>query len=209
MNIIIQRSNIEFKLCKEIIKEHTEILNELSVILNDKDGYSYTSNSNKHKKHFPAGIPIDYNKHSNLFKNKKNLSFSLSSKPVNKQILSILNTAIRRHNMIRMFDNDIELFKNIIIQNTCNIPILSPIDLRDNLVKYSKNDIRNKYKCYDVVYLIKTENFINYVNKTNKTLCDTILICCNDKTYHIMFNTDNIINYEDVWIEKIYNDKDI
>jgi hypothetical protein len=204
---MIENSNrikIEYYLCKQIIETHTNIINELNVILKEKDGYKYNSKNKKIKKHFPASVNIDKDTYKffltkELSKNRK-VSYSLSSKTVPEQIDNILFTAIRRYNTMNMFNDKKNLLEILIEKNIGNFPALTPLDLRHNLSKYKcVKDIKNKYPgyfdknnrlFYDVIYTIKTENVISFVDANNKTFCDTILICCHGKIFNIMFELD-------------------
>lgn len=55
-----RKTIIEFNLCRKIMKNQTNIINELNVILKEKDGYKYNSKIEKIKKHFPASINTKY-----------------------------------------------------------------------------------------------------------------------------------------------------
>ena len=101
------------------------------------------------------------------------------------------------------------------------------MDLRHNLIKYEcETDIRYRFpyfyykdnrSFYNVIYIIKTENPHFYVDANNKTLCDTILICCNIKTFNILFELDTYNpyylhltnNYPEPLIKEIYNNTNI
>lgn len=223
---------IQFKLCKKIIEDQTDIYNELNIILKNENGYKYNSKSKKLKKHFPASKNINYDKFNNslikeLSKNNK-VSFSLSSKPIKEHIDNILSILTRRYNTINIFKNDNSLFKCLITKNISNISILSPLDLRYNLTKYNDEKAincrfphffdKNNRPFYDVIYIIKTENPHFYIDANNKTVCDTILICCNRKIYNIMFELDTHnpyyhyltnIKYSEPLIKEIYNNINI
>jgi hypothetical protein len=226
----LRKTIIEFNLCRTIMKNQTDIINELNVILKEKDGYKYNLKTEKIKKHFPASINTNYNTYNNFLikeqsKNKR-VSFSLSSKTIIEQIDNFLSTATRRYNTINIFNNDNDLFECLIIKYLYNLPILSPLYLRHNLIKYNnETDIKhrfpyffdNKRQFYDVIYIIKTENPHFYVDANNKTLCDTILICCNIKTFNIFFELDThnpyyrvlTNNYPEPLIKEIYNNANI
>lgn len=222
---------IEFNLCRKIMKNQTDIINELNIILKEQNGYKYNSKTDKIKKHFPASVNTNYNTYNNFLikehsKNRR-VSFSLSSKTIIKQIDNFLSTAKRRYNTINIFKNDNDLFECLITKNSYNLPILSPLDLRHNLIKYNnETDIKyrfpyfndkNNRPFYDVIYIIKTENPHFYVDANNKTLCDTILICCNIKTFNILFELDTYNpyylhltnNYPEPLIKEIYNNTNI
>ena len=226
-----RKTIIEFNLCRKIMKNQTNIINELNVILKEKDGYKYNSKTEKIKKHFPASINTNYYTYNNFLikeqsKNRR-VSFSLSSKTIIEQIENFLSTATRRYNTINIFKNDNDLFECLIIKNSYNLPILSPLDLRHNLIKYNnETDIKHRFPYffdkhnrpfYDVIYIIKTENPHFYVDANNKTLCDTILICCKNTTFNIMFELDRqnpyyshlTKNYPEPLIEEIYNNTNI
>ena len=207
------------------------IINELNVILKEQNGYKYNSKTDKIKKHFPASVNTNYNTYNNFLikehsKNRR-VSFSLSSKTIIEQIDNFLSTATRRYNKINIFKNDNDLFECLITKNSYNLPILSLLDLRHNLIKYNnETDIKyrfpyffdkNSRPFYDVIYIIKTENPHFYVDANNKTLCDTILICCNIKTFNILFELDTYNpyylhltnNYPEPLIKEIYNNTNI
>lgn len=221
---ILCKTKIEYNLCKNIIKTHTDIINELKIILNQLNGFTYNTKPKKLKKHFPAIVNINYD---DIYKNKNKVSFSLSSKSIIEQIDNFLLTATRRYNTTNIFNNETDLFECLFIKNIHNLPILSPLDLRYNLIKYNnKKDIRYRFpyffdkndrSFYDVIYIIKTENPHFYIDANNKTLCDTILICCNNKIFNIMFELDLQNPYysyltktcPDSFIKKIYNNIDI
>lgn len=226
-----RKTIIEFNLCRKIMKNQTDIINELNVILKEKNGYKYNSKTEKIKKHFPASITTNYDAYNNFLikeqsKNRR-VSFSLSSKNIIEQIDNFLLTAMRRYNTINIFNNDNDLFECLITKNAYNLPILSPLDLRHNLIKYDcETDIRYRFPYffdkdnrpfYDVIYIIKTENPHFYVDANNKTLCDTILICCNIKTFNILFELDihnthyrHLTNkYPEPLIKEIYNNANI
>ena len=226
-----RKTIIEFKLCKRIIKNQTDNINELNIILKEKNGYKYNSKPKKVKKHFPASVNINYNEYNNYLikeqsKNNK-VSFSLSSKNIIEQIDNFLSSAIRRYNTINIFTNDNDLFECLITKNSYNLPILSPLDLRHNLIKYNNEpDIKQRFPYffdknnrpfYDVIYIIKTENPHFYVDANNKTLCDTILICCKINIFNIFFELSIPIpysshltkNYPEPLLEEIYNNTNI
>lgn len=226
-----RKTIIEFNLCRKIMKNQTDIINELNIILKEQNGYKYNAKPKKLKKHFPASVNINYDECNNSLiksQNKNNrLSFSLSSKTIIEQIDNFLSTATRRYNTINIFKNDNDLFECLITKNSYNLPILSPLDLRHNLIKYNnETDIKyrfpyffdkNNRPFYDVIYIIKTENPHFYVDANNKTLCDTILICCNIKIFNIFFELDIhnpyyrhlTNNYHEPLIKEIYNNANI
>lgn len=226
-----RKTIIEYNLCKKIMKNQTIIINELSVILKEQNGYKYNSKTNKIKKHFPASVNTNYDTYKNYLikehsKNRR-VSFSLSSKTIIEQINNFLSTATRRYNTINIFNNENDLFECLITKNAYDLPILTPLDLRHNLIKYEcETDIRYRFPYffdkdnrpfYDVIYIIKTENPHFYVDANNKTLCDTILICCNIKIFNIFFELDIhnpyyrhlTNNYPEPLIKEIYNNTNI
>ena len=225
-----RKTIIEFNLCRKIMKNQTDIINELNIILKEQNGYKYNAKPKKLKKHFPASVNRNYDEYNNSLiksQNKNRLSFSLSSKTIIEQIDNFLSTATRRYNTINIFKNDNDLFECLITKNSYNLPILSPLDLRHNLIKYNnETDIKHRFSYffdknnrpfYDVIYIIKTENPHFYVDANNKTLCDTILICCNIKTFNIFFELDIrnpyyrhlTNNYPEPLIKEIYNNANI
>lgn len=224
------KSITEYNLCMQIIENQKNIFNELNIILNQQNGYKYNSRLKKIKKHFPATIIENYDDYKNfLIKNKvknKKVSFSVSSKNIIEQINNFLLTSERRYNTLNIFNNNIELLKCLITKNLYNLQILTPLDMRYNLNKYNGfTQIKNKFPefvdknrlHYDVIYIIKTENPHFYIDATNTTLCDTILICCSNKIFNIMFELDiNNKHYRDIslthlekYIQKIYNNTNI
>jgi hypothetical protein len=226
-----RKTIIEFNLCRKIMKNQTDIINELNIILKEQNGYKYNAKPKKLKKHFPASVNRNYDEYNNSLiksQNKNNgLSFSLSSKTIIERIDNFLSTATRRYNTINIFKNDNDLFECLITKNSYNLPILSPLDLRHNLIKYNnKTDIKDRFPYffdknnrpfYDVIHIIKTENPYFYVDVNNKTLCDTILICCNIKIFNIFFELDIhnpyyrhlTNNYPEPLIKEIYNNANI
>ena len=229
MSYIYHKTTIEYNLCNIIIKKQRDIVDELNIILKQQNGYKCNMKSEKIKKHSPASVNIKYETHNKMLikENNKNrkVSYSLSSKPFIEQINNILSTATRRYDTINILDND-TLFGSLYIKNKYNFPISSPLDLRHNLIKYEGYiEIRNKYPnffykdraFYDVIYTIKTENPHFYIDGYNKTLCDTILICCNAKIFNIMYELDesnpyyNFLfnNYPEHLIKEMYEDQTI
>jgi hypothetical protein len=222
-----RKSIIEYNLCKQIIKNQTNIINELNVVLNEKTGYKYNSKIKKIQKHFPASLNTNFDTYNKSLSKNRRVSFSLSSKNIIEQIENFLYTATRRYNTINMFNNENDLFECLITKNSYRLPILTPLDLRHNLIKYNdEKDIRYRFPnffdkdnrpFYDVIYIIKTENPHFYIDANNKTLCDTILICCKNTTFNIMFELDTLnpyysdINkiYHEPLIEEIYNNTNI
>ena len=195
---------IENNLCKEIIKNHRDIIDELKIILKQNSGYKHNNNKEKLKKHFPAFKLIPYDKTMitvGKTKDNKIVSCSISSKDITEQLNNILLTAERRYNLTNTFNDEEELLSLLITKHKYNLAILSPLDNRNNLIKYDNEEqMRNKFPgfidkktgrfFFNVIYIIKTENPYFYINKTNKTFCDSILICCKDKTFNIMFELD-------------------
>ena len=149
MNIMedFRKTIIEYNLCKKIMTNQTIIINELNVILKEQNGYKYNSKTDKIKKHFPASVNTNYNTYNNFLikehsKNRR-VSFSLSSKTIIEQIDNFLSTATKRYNTINIFKNDNDLFECLIKKNSYNLPILSQLDLRHNLIKYNnETDIK-------------------------------------------------------------------
>jgi hypothetical protein len=231
---LFHKTIIQFKLCREIIRINIDYMRELNIILKEKDGYKYNKKMQKIKKHFPASVNTNYITYNNYLikeqnKNKNNkISYSLSSKRITEQIDEFLSTATRRYNFVNAFKADSNLYKSLFNGNLHNLHILSPLDLRHNLIKYNnETDTKKRFPYffdeenrpfYNVIYIIKTENPFFYVDANNKTPCDSILICCcENKTFNIMFELDkknpyysNLNkNYPEELIEKIYNDTNI
>jgi hypothetical protein len=214
------KSVIKYELCRIVIKNHINIINELNMILEEKNGYKYYP---KLEKHFLTSLKIKYDTYNNFLikdQNKK-VTFSLLSKTINNFLSTI------KFNTINLFNNEKHLFKYLIIKNLYNSPILLPLDFQHNLIKYKynydKKYMRHKFPYffdnnnnpfYDVIYIIKMENpFYYYININNKILYDTILICCNNKKFNIMFELDihnmycyNLINnYPKILTKEIYS----
>lgn len=230
MSEVSDKISIEFDLCKKIIKNQTDIINELNMILKQENGYKYNSKQKKLKKHFPASVNMNYNDYTTYLikeqsKNSK-VSFSLSSKTIIEQLDNFLFIAKMRSNTFNIFKNNDGLIEYLIVKNLYNIGLVSPLDLRNNLIKYDNtNDIKYRFPYffdkgrafYDVIYIVKTENPHFYIDSNNKTLSDTILICCNNKIFNIMFELDknkpyyiNLTNnYCESTMKKMYNDVDI
>lgn len=227
---ILKKSDTELNLCKEIIENATLIKDDLSEILNEENGYMYNKNPEKLKKHFSAAINMSYTNFI-IYLTKQidsgcTISFSLSSKPVLEQIKGFLDSAIQRFNLVNMYNDNKLLTDCVVRQNMTGVKILTPLDLSHYLVKYDNEEsIKNKFphftradatQMFDVIYSIKTENPDLYMDAKNKTICDTILVCCDSKTFNIMFELDkdnpyyiNIIEeYPDSFME-MYKDKHI
>ena len=90
------------------------------------------------------------------------ITSSLSSKSVPEQITDIIDTAKRRCNLTNIFNDD-NLIKIIAEENKHGISILTPLDSRNNLLKYHNQEhIQTRFpsfiNMYDVIYAIKTEN---------------------------------------------------
>jgi len=113
------------------------------------------------------------------------------------------------------------------LQYIHNIQTMSILDFRRNLIKYDNPEIikknfpnfcdKNNIPFYDTIYIIKNENIHKQIDYNNKTMCDNILICCNKKTFNIMFETDKInpyyknfkYNINEISIKELYDDDSI
>ncbi len=99
-----------------------------------------------------------------------------------EQIDNFLSTATKQYNTINIFKNDNDLFVCLITK--------THITYQYYHHQISLFFYKNNRSFYDVIYIIKTENPHFYVDANNKTLCDTILICCKNTTFNIMFELD-------------------
>lgn len=233
MDYINKRINVEYDLNKSVFKTIKDILNELKIILNEENGYRYNPSLKKHKKYFAASLDIPFDKHQLLVIKEKSknrvVSYSLSSKPIKEQISIDMYLASERvYNLIHYYSDENTLLNCVYINNIDYIPTLLPMKLRYDLVKYdNKQSIKNKFpdffnekdnrQYYDVIYTIKSENNkYKYIDATNETYCDTILICCNNKEFNIFWESvpKNIENnrldeYDKQLIKEWYEDKNI
>ena len=211
----IIKLRLQINYSKKIHSIHINIMSELEQIFHK---YNYNPKIKKHKKHFPASLNILY---EDAIKNKQNLSISLSSKKIENQIIEIFNTIKRRYNMSTLFNNETGI--SHIYNNLMNANIMTIFDIKDDLKKYNKSDIikffpefydiKENRTHFDVIYKIKTENFISYANITDKTFSNEILICCNNdkKIYNIMFKSNPILSYDqyEYIIKYIYDNIEI
>ena len=55
-----RKTIIEFNLCRKIMKNQTDIINELNIILKQQNKYKYNAKPKKIKKHFPASVNRNY-----------------------------------------------------------------------------------------------------------------------------------------------------
>jgi len=228
---MLKKMRISYNKFREIKRESKNILNELTIILKQEDGYKYNSNVEKIKKHFPTTLNIKYDKY-NIFlikeesKNRK-ISFSLSSNNITSHLDEYLNTATRRYNGINMFKYNTKTDSDLHLQYIHNIQTMSILDFRRNLTKYDNPEIikknfphfcdKNDRIFYDTIYIIKNENIHKQIDYNNKTMCDNILICCNKKTFNIMFETDKInpyyknfkYNINEISIKELYHNDNI
>jgi hypothetical protein len=228
---MLKKMRISYNNFRNIKSKSKNILNEITIILKQEDGYTYNTKREKIKKHFPASLDIKYDKY-NIFlikeesKNRK-ISFSLSSNNITQQLEEYLNTAIRRYNGINMFNYNTKTDSDLHLQYIHNIQTLSILDFRHNLTKYDNPEIikknfphfcdKNDRIFYDTIYIIKNENIHKQINYNNKTMCDNILICCNKKTFNIMFETDKInpyynnfkYNINEISIKELFDDYNI
>jgi len=210
---MLKKMRISYNNFRKIKRDAKNILNEVTIILKQENGYKYNSNVEKIKKHFPSTLNIQ----DNIFlikeesKNRK-ISFSLSSKDITLQLEGYLNTAIRRYNSINMFNYTTKTDSDLHLQYIHNMHIMSILDFRHNLSKYEGENIKKRlpHFCdkdnrsfYDIIYIIKNENMHKQID--NKTLCDNILICCNKKTFNIMFENDNVNPYYNNYKYKVYD----
>lgn len=195
----LNKTQIEFEICKIKEKQNIIIKNELNIILN-QNGYKYNNKNKKINKHFPLINKISYEVYMNRYTNDKEVSFSLSPEPtIEKQLNEFLQTVLRRYNKSKLFNDD-ELIKLLFIKNDLNIPIFTTLDTIYYLQKYDNiKDIKTKFPdfydeltkrtFFDIIYTVQTENF-QYIDKNNKTFCNTILVCLNKKIFNIFFKLD-------------------
>jgi hypothetical protein len=192
-------------LCLIIKQEHKHIKDELDIILHQKDEYKCNEASQKIIKHFPATTNMTYEMYKTKInkdiRKNRTISFSISSKSLDEQRKFIYSTAERRYNNTNLVPED-AYFSLLKLQEQMypNKILGIPINERHNLLKYSKKeDIQNKYPgffdesgraFYDTIYAIKTENIHYYINANERSLCDTILVCCNGKIFNLMFELD-------------------
>jgi len=213
---MLKKMRISYNITKKIKEEAKNILDEVTTILKQENGYKYDTNIDKIKNIFPTNLNMKYDKH-NIFiikeesKNRK-VSFSLNSNNITHQLDSYLQTAIRRYNSIYMFNYNAKIDSDLHLQYIHNIQIISILDFRYNLRKYDqeKIKIRLPYFCdedniplYDVIYSIKNENLDKESFSNNKTTCNNILICCNKKRFNIMIETNKESSYYDNFKYKI------
>ncbi len=190
----INKTNFKIKLCQIIVRRNQTYMKELSKILQERDGYKYNDKQKKKEKHFPAQYMI-YEEYVKKYRKKNgNITSSLSSKSVPEQIQEMINTAQRRCNFTDIFED--ETLDNIVeAENKHGISVITPLDYRNNLLKYDNQEhIASRFpsliNMFDVIYTIKTENPHHYIDLKNKKFCDTILICCKNKTFNIFFELD-------------------
>jgi len=211
---MLKKMRISYNNFRKIKSDAKNILNEVTIILKQENGYKYNSNVEKIKKHFPACLNIQHN----IFlikeesKNKK-ISFSLSSKDITtSQLEGYLNTTIRRYNGINMFYYTTKTDSDLHLQYIHNMQTMSILDFRHNLSKYEGDNIKKRLplfcdkdnrSLYDIIYIIKNENIHKQID--NKTICDNILICCNKKIFNIMFENDNVNPYYNNYKYKVYD----
>ena len=211
---MLKKMRISYNNFRKIKSDAKNILNEVTIILKQENGYKYNSNVEKIKKHFPSSLNIQYN----IFlikeesKNRK-ISFSLPSKNIKLQLEEYLNTTIRRYNGINMFNYITKTDSDLHLQYIHNMQTMSILDFRYNLSKYEGENIKNRLPAlcdkdnrsfYDIIYIIKNENIHKQIDY-NKTMCDNILICCNKKTFNIMFENDNVNPYYNNYKYKVYD----
>jgi len=145
---MLKKMRISYNNFRKIKSDAKHILNEVTIILKQENGYKYNSNVEKIKKHFPSSLNIQYNK-NNIFlikeesKNRK-ISFSLSSKDITLQLEGYLNTAIRRYNSINIFNYTTKTDSDLHLQYIHNMHIMSILDFRHNLSKYKGENIKKK-----------------------------------------------------------------
>ncbi len=207
---------------KEIIKEINDsdtYKKHLNIILDQKNGYKYES-IQKYIKHFPAAHDRRYEKCTPTG------SFSLSSKDVPTQLQDIKETVNRRNNMMHIIPRD-KIVDCLIMNYIGKYNVLTPLAFKNNIIKYespeSKRSIYKKLNFadpdvrserFDVIYAIKTENWIHYVNNRKKTFCDTIFVCVKaNKQFQIMFDAfdkHEILTFgsDDTDVKQLYNNKE-
>lgn len=208
---MIMQSDDDLQFCLKIFsdcalsdqkfKEQKQIIEELSVLLKNDGSRKYSSKVGKRKKHFPKLFYTDFDEMIN--KTTMDKTISLSGKSVDIQLLDILNTANRRHNMYSLLMKEYRYV--IALQVTFGLDISTPIDLINDLRKYENVDeiatnfpefVKSNGVIFDVVYAIRTENYHKFFDVKNKTLCNTILICYkkSDDVFHVMFKLEKSEN---------------
>lgn len=199
----LKRSKIEFEICKIKEKQNIIIKTELNIILSQMNGYKYNNKNKKIDKHYPLiNKKLSFEDYMNKYNNDKDVSCSLSSEEpiiIENQLNEILQTVLRRYNKSTLFNDD-ELIELLYKKNDLNIPIFTTLDTIYYLQKYDKiKDIKTKFPdfydeltkrtFFDTIYTVQTENF-QYIDKNNKTFCNTILVCLNKKILNIFFKLD-------------------
>lgn len=198
---------LKLKYERSIIESHRSIFNELKTIIST---YSYTTKTEKLKKHYPLVYGLTYDRIIKKYKPyKRPVSCSLLSTEITKQIEEYINTAERRLNWISLLGSDIE---TSLRYRKLGIDIPLPTMYAHTIVKYNNSQISKifpdlEHTNYDVIYKIKTENFHLCADISKKLMCNFILICCvnSTKIYHIMFYFDK--DYTDYPTEVYYNEE--
>jgi len=207
----------KYRDCIKIIENQDNNCLEVDNILNQINGYEYTSNKDKIEKHFAGHYYVsfdDFNKSINKsHKKKQTRSCSLSRKPLLEQFSELLIESKKDQNMLNMFkDNKLclekTIYNNYLIKNSPppdnKKQCLSPSNI-DGIQIYNKEAIKRDFPQfydelekrfhYDKIYTFNTNN-IKYYDVKNKNPCDTVLICCQaekaGKTlFHIFFELKN------------------
>jgi hypothetical protein len=238
---------VEKKIAEEdaVISRFNAIYNELIIILNQKNGFTYNNKSKKNRKHNPKSVNTDpivllFCDYINIYqKNNSKHSFSLLKDSIDEHLVKIKETFQRRINIVNVF-NGIPLIErkkihyiNIlkITDNNKNISILNALDFKSTVIKYTGNEINMAFPefvrpdsalMFDTIYLIKNENPHSYINNSDgfNNISNSILICCNNKIFNILYRTINhngiyditisddpiIINVLYEYIERVYNE---
>jgi hypothetical protein len=168
-------------------------------------------------------------------------SYSLSSKSITDQIADKLDIADMRYNTISMLYPSDDFIRNQIKYqikaDNSVIPyphgcrkVLLPFDLKDDLVKYEKDSLIESFPhfvdkdtnelYYKTIYTIASDISQLYVCviDNEKTLCNRILICCDEKnTFNIFFDYDTKSklygnqqsNYSELISKEIFENKNI
>lgn len=192
------KKRLKYKLCKIIVEEHSEIMKELKIILNEQNGYKL----NKINKHHPFNI--NKNIYDIIFicekKDNTNNSYSFSLLKKNKYgyLNYYLNTAKMRNNLTQILGTREAVNEYIELKHKYKIECINIFSIKDNLQKLKGNNIDIKFpslkNMYDVVYVIKTSNYHLHTNK-HYECCNLILICIDkNKKINIMFDNDNTDN---------------
>ena len=194
---------ITLQLCKDIIKDKKIIMEELTVILNQRNGYCLTKNIQKLRKHNPRHHGIDFDVYIkkallDVAKNKPR-SFCIMKNTSEENLQFLLKEAINNFNLITQVDvnqhvksyHGLNLMINICVYKynllqekdpePFEINILNSIALRNRLHKYSDDSLKRRFPS-----LIRRNGELMF-----KTVY-TIQISCNIRFVHL--NTKQYCN---------------